>query len=174
MLLLFLLCAPTVLAQDASQASRNNDSDAWRPLRFLVGTWEAKTTGGSAGAVSSGTYTFQLELRDHILARHTAGAGCKGPADFNCEHSDLLYVYQNVPGKPFHAIFFDNEGHVIHYGVSVENPETVIFLSDPSAAGPQYRLSYELKAGVMYGKFAMRMPGQPDFKPYLEWSGTKK
>jgi uncharacterized protein YaiE (UPF0345 family) len=27
---------------------------------------------------------------------------------------------------------------------------------------------------VMSGKFQMKMPGQPDWKTYLEWSGGKK
>jgi uncharacterized protein YaiE (UPF0345 family) len=47
---------------------------------------------------------------------------------------------------PLKAIYFDNEGHVV----------------------------YELNAAVMSGKFQMKMPGQPDWKTYLEWSGGKK
>lgn len=148
--------------------------DPWRSLRFLIGTWEAKTRGGSAGAASSGTYVFQLELRDHVLARHTAGAGCKGPSDFDCEHGDLLYVYQDAAGQPLKAIYFDNEGHVIHYDVTTPGDRTAVFLSSPSQPGPQYRLIYELKGRVTEGKFQMRMPGQTEFKSYLEWSGEKK
>lgn len=33
---------------------------------------------------------------------------------------------------------------------------------------------YELKDAVMRGKFQMRMPGQNDWKSYLEWTGAKK
>jgi len=33
---------------------------------------------------------------------------------------------------------------------------------------------YELKDAVMQGKFQMRMPGQKDWKSYLEWTGSKK
>ena len=171
-MLLILIFTANLFAQ--SSPLQKADVDIWKPLRFLIGTWEAKTTGGSAGAVSSGAYTFQLELRNHVLVRHTAGADCKGPADFNCQHSDLLYVYKDAPEKPFRAIFFDNEGHVIHYGVSTDNPSGVVFLSDPSSAGPQYRLSYELKGEIMFGKFAVRMPGQTQFATYLEWSGSRK
>jgi hypothetical protein len=159
-----LLCASSGLAQSASPGG----GDAWKPLRFLIGTWEAKTRGGSAGAASSGSYSFQLELRDHVLARHSSGSGCKGPADFDCEHGDLLYVYQDAAGQPYKAIYFDNEGHVIHYDVSFPSPTSVVFLSD------QFRLSYELKGSTMYGKFQMRGPGRDDFKSYLEWSGKKK
>ena len=89
-------------------------ADAWAPLRFLVGNWEAKTAGGSAGASVSGSYAFQLELKEHVLVRHSSAAGCKGPADFDCEHGDVLYVYPE--GDRYKAIYFDNEGHVIQYG----------------------------------------------------------
>ena len=148
--------------------------DPWKPLRFLLGTWEATTQGGTAAAASSGTYTFQVELRDHVLARHTAGGDCKGPADFNCEHGDLLYIYPDSAGKIWKAIYFDNEGHVIHYDVTVPDASTAVFLSPPSEPGPQYRLTYELRDRRMLGKFQIRLPGQSDFRSYLEWSGQKK
>ena len=148
--------------------------DPWQSLRFLIGTWLAKTQGGTADATATGTYTFRLELRDHVLARHTASTGCKGPTDFDCEHGDILYVYPDLPGKGLKAIYFDNEGHVIHYAVTSSFPGSVIFLSDPSVPGPQFRLAYELTDRVLYGKFQLRMPGQNDFKSYLEWSGPKK
>lgn len=164
------LCASSVVAQSASPPG----PDAWKPLRFLIGTWDAKTLGGSAGATSSGTYSFQLELRDHILARHTSSAGCEGPASFDCEHGDLLYIYRDAPGQPYKAIYFDNEGHVIHYDVSIPSPTRVIFLSGSSQPGPQYRLSYELKGSTMFGKFQMRAPGQTEFTSYLTWSGERK
>jgi hypothetical protein len=163
------LCASTILAQTSSPRP-----DAWKPLRFLIGTWNARTQGGAAGSASSGTYSFQLELGDHILARHSSNGGCKGPANFNCDHGDLLYVYQDAPDQPHKAIYFDNEGHVIHYDVSTPSPSSVVFLSDSSQPGPQFRLIYELKGSTMYGKFQMRAPGQTEFSSYLEWSGEKK
>ena len=98
----------------------------------------------------------------------------RSPATFDCGHGDLLYVYQDASGQPLKAIYFDNEGHVIHYDVSIQNATTAIFLSDASNPGPQFRLMYELKDAVMRGKFQMRMPGQNDWKSYLEWTGPKK
>jgi hypothetical protein len=145
-----------------------NTFSPWKPLDFLIGAWEAKTIGGSAGAASSGTYTFQTELKGHVLARHSTNSGCKGPTDFDCLHGDLLYVYQDAPGQSYKAIYFDNEGHVIHYEMSTPAPATVVFHSE------QYRLSYELKGATMYGKFQIRMPGKTEFTTYLEWSGKKK
>ncbi len=168
-----LICAGISWAQNASAPSGSN-ADLWKPLRFLLGTWDATTKGGSAGASGTGTYTFQLELKDHILSRRTNSAECKGPSDFNCEHSDLLYVYPDAPGGALKAVFFDNEGHVIHYKVSTPTAASVFFVSDPSQKGPQYRLSYELKDKELFGKFEIRMPGQDQFKAYLEWSGARK
>ena len=167
-----LLYGASISAQNPSAAS--SAGDPWKSLQFLVGTWEAKTQGGSAGAASSGTYTFQLELRSHVLARHSINSGCKGPADFDCEHGDLLYVYEEPVGRALKAIYFDNEGHVINYEVTTPAPNTAILLSPASQPGPQFRLVYELKGRVMLGKFQMRMPGQSDFKSYLEWSGERK
>ncbi len=158
----------------AAQSVPPSGTDPWKALTFLEGTWEAKATG-SAGVVAMGTYTFRTELGNHILARHsTNGAGCKGPATFDCDHGDLLYVFQDVPGQPLKAVYFDNEGHVIHYDVSTPDATTALFLSDSSQPGPQFRLLYELKGATMSGKFQMRMPGQSDWKSYLEWSGAKR
>jgi hypothetical protein len=146
----------------------------WKALTFLEGTWDANAKG-NGGVGASGTYTFQPELGNHILARHsTNNAGCKGPVTFDCEHGDLLYIYEDAPGLPLKAIYFDNEGHVIHYDVSTPDPATAMFLSDTSRPGPQFRLVYQRKGAVMDGKFQMRLPGQADWKSYLEWSGAKK
>jgi hypothetical protein len=163
-----LLAAP-VFAQTAASAP----TDPWKRLAFLEGTWDANATG-SGGAAVMGTYTFSLELRNHVLARHaTSKTECKGPTDFDCEHADLLYIYQDSPGQTLKAIYFDNEGHVIHYEVSSPNARSALFLSDASEPGPQFRLTYELKDAILWGRFQMRPPGQTDWKTYLEWSGAK-
>lgn len=148
--------------------------DPWQPFRFMIGTWEARIQGGSAGAASVGAYAFQLELGNHVLARHSSNAACQGPADFNCDHGDLLYIYRDSPDQPLKAIYFDNEGHVIHYDVTAPAPNVAILLSAPLQQGPQYRLIYELKGKVMLGKFQLRLPGQSDFRSYLEWAGERK
>ena len=153
-----------------AQSAGPETSDPWKALQFLEGTWEAKT--GPGGPTSTGTYTFVKELDGHVLARHGRTAYCKGPAGFDCEHGDLLYVFPDGPGQTLKAIYFDNEGHVIHYDVTTPSPTSVVFLSDAATPGPQFRLAYELKDGAMAGKFQMHMPGQ-DWKSYLEWSGKK-
>jgi len=143
------ICAGLLSAQDTA----STDREQWTALSFLEGTWNAGTQGGTAGANVLGTYIFRRELGGHILARHSSSAGCKGPDDFDCQHGDLLYIYQETSGQPLKAIYFDNEGHVIHYGVSTPAANSVVFLSDASSPGPRFRLAYELRGGTMSGKF---------------------
>jgi hypothetical protein len=169
-----VVAALSALSLAASSQALSTAPDPWKALAFLEGTWEARTMAGSAGAQASGTYTFTPELKRHILARHSTSAACEGPESFDCLHADLLYVYQDGEGKPLKAIYFDNEGHVIHYEVSTPDSTTAIFISDAAASGPRFQLVYHLKAAVMSGKFQMRMPGQAEWKSYLEWSGQKK
>jgi hypothetical protein len=149
-------------------------ADPWNALAFLEGTWDAHTQAGSAGAQGNGTYAFESELKHHVLVRRSGSAACKGPANFDCEHSDLLYIYQETENQPLKAIYFDNEGHVIHYAVSTPDSSTAMFISEASPSGPQFRLVYELKDHVMWGRFQTRLPGQVEWKSYLEWSGAKK
>ena len=147
-------------------------ADSWQPVNFLEGTWQAKT-GESSAAKVIGTYTFAKELKGHVLARHGTVAGCTGPEAFDCEHADRLYIFEERPGQPLKAIYFDNEGHVIHYAVSTPDATTAVFLSEPGP-GPRFRLVYHLEHAVMSGKFQVQMPGQEDWKSYLEWSGGKQ
>src|SRR5579871_924237 len=85
-----------LLASSSVSLSAAIDAPAsWEALSFLSGTWDARTQGGAAGAQASGSYSFTFELKQHVLVRRTQSAGdCKGPADFDCGHHDLLYVYE--------------------------------------------------------------------------------
>jgi hypothetical protein len=163
---------PLVLAASLGAQASAQQADSWQAISFLQGTWQAKTGEGSAAKVT-GTYTFAKELRGHVVARHSTVAGCTGPEAFDCEHGDLLYIFEERPGQPLKAIYFDNEGHVIHYLLTTPDASTAIFLSEPGP-GPRFRLVYHLEHAVMLGKFQMQMPGQDDWKSYLEWSGGKQ
>jgi len=88
-----------------------------------------------AHAQVSAGYAFRLELRDHVLARHTRSGSCSAPDDFDCQHSDLLYVYPASSGAALEAIYLDNEGHIIHYAVSAPKPGTVVFSPIPRILG---------------------------------------
>ena len=165
--------APLILAI-STNAQTALSENRFQPLAFLEGTWEAKTNGTS-GVDSNGAYTFTLELRGHVMARHIVSKdSCKGPERYDCDHGDLLYIYPDNTRQALRAVYFDNEGHVINYSVSTPTPMTAVFLSDGSQPGPQFRLLYERRGNVMSGKFQMRMPDQSEWKSYIEWTGEKK
>jgi hypothetical protein len=149
-------------------------SSPWDGLDFLKGSWIAKAKGPN-DVVTAGTYTFQSELDNHVMARYSTRDGnCKAPANFDCEHGDSLFIYEDAPGQALKAIYFDNEGHVIHYDVSTPAPGVAVFLSEPSGKGPVFRLRYELHGSEMSGRFEMQLPGRSDWKSYLEWTGPRK
>ena len=166
---IFAFCFAIILSGQTTQ----HTASPLDSLKFLEATWDAKTPGGPAGPPVSGTYVFRRELNGHVLARHSSSDSCKGPSDFDCDHHDLLYIFADSGAPQLKAIYFDNEGHVIHYDVSMPTPTSVVMMSDPAVPGPRFRLSSELKDAVMSGKFQMQMPGQSEGKSYLEWSGSK-
>ena len=148
-------------------------ADPFQSLAFLKGTWEAQATRPDGVAVN-GTYSFAPDLKGTLLARHhISQTSCRGPANFDCEHGDLLYVFADAPGGPLKAIYFDSEGHVIHYGVTTPSAGTAVFLSEGTGGGPQFRLVYERKGDVLAGRFQMQAPGQVEWRSYLEWSGGR-
>ncbi len=166
-----VLFSSSLLAQ--TPQSRAPGADPFRSLAFLEGTWDANVQNNDAIKLA-GRYTFDRELQGHVLARHaTNDPGCKAPTSFDCSHSDLLYIFQEMPGSGLKADYFDSEGHVIHYDLTTPTPTSVVFLSTPGP-GPQFKLSYELSGNVMTGRFQMHMPGQGEWRTYLEWSGSRK
>jgi hypothetical protein len=169
---LLVACLLTPLLHSAFAISA--EDDPLRALSFLEGTWEGRVAAGFSAAQSSGQYSFTRELSGHVLARRAEGyESCTGPKDFDCGHHDLLYVYQDAP-HALRAIYFDNEGHVIHYDVATPDANTALFVSTPSTSGPQFRLVYRLEDARLSGKFQMRAPGATDWKSYLEWSGRRR
>jgi hypothetical protein len=152
-------------------------TDPLAPLDFLTGPWIAATnaTGSSSGNVL-GTYTFTRTLAGHALERTGTVATCKGPQDFDCNHHDSLTIFPEAGSLA--ALYLDNEGHVIHYLVTLPDPHTAVFLSQGPAAAPRFRLTYHLEGtgpkAIMTGKFQFAPPGSDDFHSYLEWSGTKQ
>jgi hypothetical protein len=163
-----LVFAPFVI----NLQSATPPADPFASLHFLEGTWQAQAQGAQ-GAAASGRYTFKRELGGHVLTRHsTSDPNCTGPVSFDCQHSDLLYVFQDGGQQPLKAIYFDSEGHTIHYDVTISGPSSVVFESE-SGPGPRFRLTYELKSGMMNGKFQMQPPGTNEWHSYLEWTGAR-
>jgi hypothetical protein len=87
-----------------------------------------------------------------------------------------MVVYREPSSGPTKAIYFDSEGHVIHYTVKVNAAvETVTLLSGPAAGVPTYRLTYTGKGpDAVSIKFEIAPPDKPDkFQTYIEASARR-
>src|ERR1700681_1764083 len=160
LILLSILCGGLpVTAQSA-------DTGAWKKLEFLLGKWTGvageKDTQLGAG---QGAFSFEPQLDKKIIVRHN-----NATYDSGVRHDDLLIIYLEND-KP-HAIYFDSEGHVIRYNVTVPSPNAVTFESDGTQPEPKYRLSYWMEKGSLNGKFEVAPPGA-EYKTYLSWTSKK-
>jgi hypothetical protein len=141
-----LLLAPAVRAEAPASPLAQVD--------FLIGTWTGEGTGQPGAGL--GEFSFTPELGGHVLVRRSYNKLASGP-----RHQDLMIVY--LDGAP-RAIYFDSEGHVIHYTVSSPARNTAVF---ESADAPGYRLTYALDGKKLNGKFEV------GGKTYLTWTTVK-
>ena len=72
-------------------------------------------------------------------------------------------------GSHLRSVYFDVEGHVIHYRVSrAEQPPIVTFLSDDTPGAPRLRLTYRLESDQeVLVSFSIAPPGSTEFRPYV-------
>ena len=151
-----------------AQAKTSGDGPLQR-LQFLIGDWTA--SGDTQLGAGQGGFSFRPELDGRIWVRRNFAEYTTGKAA-GTRHDDLMVIYADQRADKPQAMYFDSEGHVIHYIVSFPRENTAIFESDTSQAGPKYRLSYVLAGNVLSGKFEVAPPGQ-DFKVYLEWKSKR-
>ena len=138
------------------------------PLEFLVGDWQGG--GGGTPGQSQGGTSFAPGLQDRVLVRTNVAVTAATGTTPASRHDDLMIVYVDERGA-VRADYYDNEGHVIRYAVTVPRPGQAVFTSAATAAGPQYRLTYDAgPTGVLSGTFAIAAPGKPGaFAPCLTW-----
>ena len=147
------------------------DAGDWDALTFLVGDWVA--AGPTELGSAQGAAVFAFELNHQILVRRSF-AEYKNGAAAGTRHDDLLIIYRDGPAGGVRAMYFDSEGHTIHYGVTVPAPGKAILESDAAEAGPRYRLSYTLDGPSLRGTFEVAPPGTAAYKTYLSWISTKR
>src|SRR5215813_3490055 len=166
-----LLSIPTPVR---SSPHLTKEADNWEAFRFLVGEWVGKGTGspGEAG----GAFSFSFDLEEKILVR-------KNRADYPAtkdkpaySHNDLMVIYKE--GTETRAIYFDNEGHIINYTVTVSKdlPTRITFLSEISPSAPRFRFIYsKINNDNMTFQFDVAQPAKPEaFTKYLEGSLVRK
>ena len=141
-------------------AAAAQPADPWQPLRFLVGEWTAE--GDGAPGQASGAFSFQLDLEAKVLVRRNRAdypAAANRPA---LHHEDLMVIYPEPAARIFRAVYFDNEGHIIHYQAEAVG-DTLRFLSEAAAAQPRYRLTYRPTGrDTLTVDFEIAPPGKPE------------
>jgi hypothetical protein len=176
MLVTTLSAPPATVAATPSPGARlpaaapAADTDGLDGLDFLLGQWEG--VGGGKPGAGTGGFTFARDLQGRVLVRRNHAdypASAQRPA---ASHDDLMVIYGRPGGSPPRAVYFDNEGHVIDYTVQVTagRPALIVFVSDPAAGSPTFRLTYrETGADSLDLKFEIAPPGQPQaFSTYIE------
>lgn len=156
--LALLLCAPLVAQAPAPK------TDAFAPVRFLVGDWVGEGDGKPGS--SSGAASFRFELEGRVLVRRSHADYPAANGRPVVHHEDQMTVF--VEGGLLKAFYVDNEGHVIRY-VATAVPQGVAFTSEP-APGPRFRLIYlRGAADAVTVRFEIAPPNAPEaFKVYLE------
>lgn len=138
--------------------------EAWNKLHFLVGNWTAVAKDTPHGE-GRGGFSFEPQLNQNIVVR-------RNHADYSSgvSHDDLMIIYAEADKA--HAIYFDTEGHVIHYNLTFPLDKKAVFESDAAQPGPRYRLTYWLQGANLDGKFEVAPPGA-EYKTYLQWSSRR-
>jgi hypothetical protein len=132
---LLALLLPFIACADA-------ETDPWKPLQFLVGTWQGD--GKAEEASGRGVTTFDWEVGHTILVRRdrTEYSATAQHAAFTYEA--LMIIYKNPASNKIEASYFDGGNHVIHYKlVSSSEPDFAQFVSD-APGGSVFHLNYKL------------------------------
>jgi hypothetical protein len=163
-----------LLLVSAAGARADTKGDPWAAFRFLIGDWVGE--GDGTPAKGSGGFSLKPELDGKILVRKNRAeypaAGTK-PATV---HEDLMVIQIDKKDGP-QATYWDNEGHVIQYGITPSaDGNSLVFLSTAVAGQPRFRLTYaKAEKQSVTIKFEIATPDKPDdFKTYINAKANRK
>jgi len=173
-LVLFLISLAGLLPGN-SAARAQETTNGWAAFQYLVGDWVGE--GEGQPGQGAGGFSFYPDLQNRILVRknHASYPPTKDRPGFS--HDDLMVVYRESDNAPPKAVYFDNEGHVIHYSVDVSpDRKRIEFVSEALPSSPRYRLTYVMTGDNRLAlKFEIAPPGKPDsFSTYIEAKAKRK
>jgi hypothetical protein len=142
---------------------------AWSAWTALAGEWVADVDPKEG---ATGAFSFVPELQGHVLVRHNFAQYPSGHPRAG-RHEDLMVVYH--AGAATRADYYDSEGHVIHYAVSVEG-QRFTFVSDLAAGQPRFRFTYvPTSPSTVALTFEVAPPGKPEaFAPYIRATAHRR
>ena len=161
---------PAILLLAAASLCAQNKPN-WDGWQFLIGDWAGEGTGDPGQG--TGGFNFELQLDQRILVRqnHAEYPATKDRPAYS--HQDLMVIHPE--GSGWSAVYFDNEGHVIHYEAEFRTGgDGVVFTSKDEASAPRFMLTYTKAGANKVGiEFAIAAPGKP-FIPYIHASAQRK
>lgn len=171
--LLCLLCS--LLMAGMAVAQQQTSTPDWTALSFLLGDWDAGSGAGVPGTANNGGASFRLDLEKQVMLRRAFSDYPAHDGKPASHHEDLMVIHP-LPGGEFAAEYYDSEGHVIHYQVSVDRARSAaVFLSHATESSPGFRLTYKKNDNKLDGLFEISPPGKTDrFSEYLRWNSSRK
>jgi hypothetical protein len=144
-------------------------------LNYLVGDWADESRTGEPGTATKSGESWRVDLGGRILIRM---GWCEFPGTSKraaFRHEDLLIIYPEGDDE-MRGIFWDNEGHTIHYPNVTALPDGrgIMLSSERATPGPRQQLRYTFEPpDRLSATFSLLMPGAPDFAPYLTWTSVR-
>ncbi len=150
-----------------------NAAEDWGALQYLIGSWTGEGAGDPGNG--AGTFSFQPDLQGEILVRKSHAEYPVSKDRKPAVHDDLMVVYRELSERAegaLRAIYFDNEGHVIRYAITMFG-DKIVFAANPESGGPRYRLTYtHISPDALRLKFEIASPGK-GFTTYLDGSAKR-
>jgi hypothetical protein len=174
MRILFLIAVTTLVLADITSSCQETTS-SWATFEYLLGDWVGE--GGGQPGQGAGEFSFHPDLQNRILVRKNYAAYPPTKDRPGFRHDDLMVVYRVSNNAPPRAIYFDSEGHVIHYSITASpDMKTIQFVSEALPSSPRYRLTYaRTGSDSLTLKFEIAPPGKPDsFSTYIEAKAKRK
>ena len=140
-------------------------------LEYLVGKWNVSYRSGDPGTATGGEEAWATEAGGAVLTRRAWCEFPETPQRPAFRHEDLLVIYTDTESR-LQGVFWDNEGHVHFYRhvQAADAADGVRLVTDAAIPGPRQALEYRfVPPNGTSAVFSLLLPGEPDFRPYLQW-----
>ncbi len=157
-----------ILSSITSVAAQN--SQKWQQWQWLLGEWNGE--GNGQPGEGAGSFSFESALNANILIRKSYAVFATTANKPAFRHDDIMTIYNDAEGQPLKAIYFDNEGHTIHYAVTV-GEKKIVFVSEKMPNMPIFRLTYNQTDNTTVNVCFEFSKDGDHFTPYIEGKSKK-